>query len=396
MSEPLLIDTRRALQAQYRAHTLRAAPFRREAPNPAPRPAGKRKARDGAEPEERELTRSEMEAAARHRSVAPWLYIAHFIIRARWPPPAPLAPSVDAVPSLEAVSAALRAWAATDVADALAPSAASSPTRRERTAHEDDARSLSGAQPCAALFRRVWRHSGADDALVTLGPHSFVLPPHCAFLLSHAPYLAPLLHARPAAGYALVVADPPWENASARRAHAYDTMAPHELRALPVASLLAAQAYVAVWVTNKEPLVRFAVKSLLPAWGAAHVATALWLKLTATGELVSPIDPERALAGGAPHRPYETLVIGRVGPAPPHVQELEARLLSNRVIASDVGRRHSRKPPLDELFQPLLAALIGGAAPPACLELFARDVRSGWTSWGNEVLLFAERDGNFE
>jgi N6-adenosine-specific RNA methylase IME4 len=165
---------------------------------------------------------------------------------------------------------------------------------------------------------------------------------------------------------------------------------------MPVAPLLATRAYVAIWVTHKEPLVRFAMQSLLPAWGATYVATAHWLKVTAHGQPLSPIDPPNPRAGGAPHLPYESIVIGRKGEVSEAHAALEQRLLASRVIIADVGQRHSRKPPLDALFEPLLSALPPKADHHAYLELFARELRSGWTSWGNEVLLFNERDGNFQ
>jgi N6-adenosine-specific RNA methylase IME4 len=44
-------------------------------------------------------------------------------------------------------------------------------------------------------------------------------------------------------------------------------------------------------------------------------------------------------------------------------------------------REHSRKP--DEV-----AAGIGRLVRGPCLELFARETRPGWTSWGNEVTKF--------
>jgi hypothetical protein len=36
---------------------------------------------------------------------------------------------------------------------------------------------------------------------------------------------------------------------------------------------------VAVWVTNRPRMHRFAQEQLLPAWGLTHVATWLWLKV---------------------------------------------------------------------------------------------------------------------
>ena len=46
---------------------------------------------------------------------------------------------------------------------------------------------------------------------------------------------------------------------------------------------------VAMWVTNRERHQRFVHKELLPHWGLQHVATWFWLKVTDSGELVSPL-----------------------------------------------------------------------------------------------------------
>lgn len=337
---------------------------------------------EGQDDGKRQLTRSENEAIARHRTVAPWMYIALHLLKKRWsaPSPVPLAPSQ--VPSLAHISALLRSWAVP------ADSAAVEhwPSR--------DVKELSNSQPSPAHFAALWEHPGEIVQSAVLGTHRFLMPPRSAFALAHAPHLEMLAGRR----FRLVLADPPWENASARRAGLYDSLAPHQLRAMAVAPLLAARAYVAVWVTNKEPLVRFVSKSLLPAWGAKHVATAYWLKVTCEALPVCPIDPPHPTAGGAPHRPYEQLIIGRAGEASPELEQLEARLLQSRVLVSDAGQRHSRKPPLDQLFEPLLKAEEEksiNVTTPARLELFAREMRSGWTAWGNEVLLFQEKEGNF-
>ena len=44
-----------------------------------------------------------------------------------------------------------------------------------------------------------------------------------------------------------------------------------------------------MWVTNRERHQRFIHEELLPHWGLKHVATWFWLKVTNSGELVSPL-----------------------------------------------------------------------------------------------------------
>ena len=46
---------------------------------------------------------------------------------------------------------------------------------------------------------------------------------------------------------------------------------------------------VAMWVTNRERHQRFIYEELLPHWGLQQVATWSWLKVTNSGELVSPL-----------------------------------------------------------------------------------------------------------
>lgn len=44
-----------------------------------------------------------------------------------------------------------------------------------------------------------------------------------------------------------------------------------------------------MWVTNRERLRRFVDQELLPKWGLEQVATWFWLKVTNSGQLVSPL-----------------------------------------------------------------------------------------------------------
>jgi hypothetical protein len=107
--------------------------------------------------------------------------------------------------------------------------------------------------------------SNASDHEVMAIAHGDVavlLPARSRFLMSHGVgTLGPLLevrareapHKRPCANdppirtatfsqegsrYSLVVMDPPWENASARRSKAYNTLPARELLRLPLPSLL--------------------------------------------------------------------------------------------------------------------------------------------------------------
>nr|CAD7261327.1 unnamed protein product [Timema shepardi] len=75
-------------------------------------------------------------------------------------------------------------------------------------------------------------------------------------------------------------------------------------------------------------------------------------------------------------QPFEQIIFGwketkeRVLPLPP----------DGMVVVSVPSAIHSHKPPLSELLSTFLPE------NPQCLELFARYLLPGWTSWGLEVL----------
>ena len=99
-----------------------------------------------------------------------------------------------------------------------------------------------------------------------------------------------------------------------------------------------------------------------------------WLKIDARGNPVSHLDCHH-------RRPYERIYITT------HISsQLDAteHIPQDLVIISQ-REQHSRKPAIHALLQELL---VGRDAPVRCLEMFARELVPGWTSWGNEVLKF--------
>ncbi|KAL5987108.1 hypothetical protein ACLOJK_041104 [Asimina triloba] len=159
----------------------------------------------------------------------------------------------------------------------------------------------------------------------------------------------------------------------------YPTLPNRYFLSLPVKQLThTGGALVALWVTNREKLRAFAEKELFPAWGIMNVTQLYWLKVKADGSLIGELDLFH-------HRPYECVLLGYShGKAIccPYFSDLEADseqqrthkpLHGNQVLISIPGD-HSRKPPL------------GRPMPARCIELFARELTAGWTSWGNETL----------
>ncbi|XP_042196874.1 N(6)-adenine-specific methyltransferase METTL4, partial [Callorhinchus milii] len=247
------------------------------------------------------------------------------------------------------------------------------------------------------LFGRVTENRSGCARVARLLGQPYLLPPASRFLLSDLSRLEPLLlllttttaaaAAAPEASggrYGLITLDPPWENRSVRRSGRYPSLAPADIKRLPVPALAAPGCLVATWVTNRQRHRRFVREELYPHWGLRAAAEWHWVKVTRAGDFVFPLD--------SPHKkPYETLVLGTYGPGPgltPAPGSLPGLIPDHRLLVSVPCSLHSHKPPLGPVLE--LAGLVAPGAPK--LELFARSLQPGWTSWGNEVLKFQHLD----
>ncbi|KAJ4270098.1 hypothetical protein NW762_001771 [Fusarium torreyae] len=178
----------------------------------------------------------------------------------------------------------------------------------------------------------------------------------------------------------LVVLDPPWPNRSARRkkdkyatVHNLDEMR-NLLLQIPLASHLAPDGLVAVWITNKHSIQDFLTSptGLFAAWGLEFVTEWTWLKVAASGEPLYDIESTW-------RKPWEKLIIAkRTGSKTPN--SLKSKVI---VAVPDV---HSRKPNLRASFQDVLGKECLG------LEIFARNLTAGWWSWGDEVMRFQQSE----
>ncbi|KAJ4189630.1 hypothetical protein NW755_005633 [Fusarium falciforme] len=274
------------------------------------------------------------------------------------------------------------------------PPAAPYPTPEPRHGRDDPSAVASPAAQLAELMTAAAVSSALQDLAVSYpGPfhRPRVLQPQAPLLSALPPLLpekAEPLHGSVEAHcdsfhmsaplFNLVVLDPPWPNRSARRkTDKYATVRNlDDMRSLllhiPLASHLAPDGLVAVWITNKPSIQAFLTSptGLFAAWGLEVVTEWTWLKVAASGEPLYDVD-------SAWRKPWEKLVIAkRFGSKKPGA-------LNSKVIVA-VPDVHSRKPNLRGLFQDILGEGFLG------LEIFARNLTAGWWSWGDEVLRFQQ------
>jgi N6-adenosine-specific RNA methylase IME4 len=173
--------------------------------------------------------------------------------------------------------------------------------------------------------------------------------------------------------FGTVLADPPWRfiNRTGKiapehhRLARYETMSVDEICSLPVGEQLASTAHLYLWVPN----------ALLPdgltvmrEWGFQYKSNIIWHKLRKDG------GSDGRGVGFYFRNVTEMLLFG--------VRGKNARTLDpGRSQVNYIGtrkREHSRKP--DEQYD-----LIERCSSGPFLEMFARGVRKGWTTWGNQA-----------
>jgi len=177
----------------------------------------------------------------------------------------------------------------------------------------------------------------------------------------------------PAGPFGVVYADPPWafttysrqQVAPARGRQPYSVMTLADIKALPVADVAARDCLLFMWTVSH---LQAAAVEVAAAWGFKPVSVAfIWDK-------------------------------GRMGMGYWTRQEAEICHLFKRGRPRRIGkgvrqmiraprREHSRKP--DEVYG-RIESLVAGPY----LELFARNERAGWSSWGNEVGRFEAANDN--
>ncbi|CAM0871716.1 unnamed protein product [Alopecurus aequalis] len=223
------------------------------------------------------------------------------------------------------------------------------------------------------LFNRIISIKENDEAEGEFQSRLYILPKGSCFLMTDLTHVRDLIPDNSNKGYNLIVIDPPWENGCVRQKEAYLLYLPVQELAHPAGALLV------LWVTNREKLRRFVTEELLPSWGVKDPTEFYWLKVKTDGSLIGDLDLFH-------HRPYECLLLGYININREADPGSKFKFLQGSQVIMSVPGAHSRKPPL----QKILSEYIPGPKPSRCIELFARELGSGWTSWGNEPLHFQD------
>ncbi|CAM9675063.1 unnamed protein product [Chrysoparadoxa australica] len=284
-----------------------------------------------------------------------------------------------------------------------------------------------GAEDDAGKLLREWAHSSKSEASLTSkveqevlhanvlvhneverlaqGPPGFkaILPKQSSYLLGdllgencEATY-------RQLASYGpynLITMDPPWHNRSVSRSRQYETSPTSHMVAIPIKELSAESCHLLIWVTNDPDVIEQAM-ALISGWGFQLKARWHWLKCTTGGEFVTPLTSQHK-------KPYELLLVACKGEGQENIQSSNGCSRAKGFASTPL--RHSWKPPLEDLLPlllakgaPSVAKELGEEARPGGsgelhglqlgkkLELFAREVRTGWVCCGDEVLKF-QRD----
>lgn len=198
-------------------------------------------------------------------------------------------------------------------------------------------------------------------------------------------------------GYDVVMIDPPWrfdiysEAGVEKSPEAqYRTMTLDDIAALRVGDLLRAGGLVWAWFT--WPLLIDAPRIFQGSWGPAGdqgwglrvITGGAWAKRTRSGKL-------RVGPGYVVRTTCEPFAICSVGDRLTATQSPIARNFLEAVddLALDgMAREHSRKP--DEAYR-----LIEDVTPHAFrADVFSRETRDGWTTWGDENGKFNEDEGS--
>lgn len=173
--------------------------------------------------------------------------------------------------------------------------------------------------------------------------------------------------------FRIILADPPWQfkyrtNRAAPeywRLHRYNTMPLDGIISLPVRKLVKDPAHLYLWVPNA--LLAEGLK-VMEAWGFEYKTNLVWEKTRRDGK------PNGGGMGFYFRNTTELVLFGISGS---NARTLRAGRTQVNIIKSQ-RLEHSRKP--EEVYK-----VIEQCSRAPYLELFARNRRKGWVSWGDEA-----------
>lgn len=171
--------------------------------------------------------------------------------------------------------------------------------------------------------------------------------------------------------YDVIVADPPWRfrtwsetNQAKSASRHYALMTTTDIKALRVDELAQRDCLLLLWAT--APMLPQAFE-VMAAWGFRYKSSMIWRKLT-------PSKKVRMGTGYWARSMHEQILIGSLG-NPKKFKAFPS-------LFDGTAREHSRKP--DEFFNLVERHTIGARR----VELFSREMRPGWSTWGNEIEKF--------
>ncbi|KAK3089573.1 hypothetical protein FSP39_004726 [Pinctada imbricata] len=222
-------------------------------------------------------------------------------------------------------------------------------------------------------FNKVISNLCGHPAVFNFNGDRYILPTGSTFFLSDFSNIEEMISYNELSSFDCIVMDPPWENKSVKRKKMYKTLTSQDFSKIPIPRLAAHNALIIVWVTNRMKHVDFIKECLFPAWNVQYLTDWFWIKVTTKGQMVYDINSDHK-------KPYELMVLGRYqsGHQDNSAEKSSLEVPENLVIVSVPSALHSMKPPLNDILMKFLPE------KPRCLELFARNLWPGWTSWGNE------------
>ena len=158
--------------------------------------------------------------------------------------------------------------------------------------------------------------------------------------------------------YKTILADPPWKYGKGwgwGAGEYYDLMNLEDIKNLPVNNLADENAHLYLWIPNGMIPQGLEV---MQSWGFKFKTILTWVK-------------NRSIFGYYFKGQSEQILFGVKGKLAPQDRK-QVTILNGSI------RKHSQKP--DEQYE-----VIEKVSPAPRIELFARQKRDGWDSWGNEV-----------